>query len=373
MGPMETSAVSGKWCYSFVITNNYSRYAWTAHLTSKDQTAAKFKAWISMIENNLGRRIGYFCSDHSGEFMSAEFSAILEKHRITCETSAPYTSQQNGLAECMNQTLIGGARAMLQHSGLSKGFWAEALDVATHVFNRAPRKGLGWCTPYELLFGRVPDVSHLRIFGCSAWVHQNKGKKWDPNSKPMIFIGYEQGSKAYRIWNPQTHSIIVSATVRFDELLIPNKPTAPAPPPPFVPLPAPSVPEHTYVDIRDLFGDSFERHSLPPSPSSSSESDNTQPPPKSDKRRSKCKTKPVIKYEARSSSLLSADPEGEGFLSKIDSAYQTHVEAYINLITTGEPESYNEAINSDDKEKWKEAMDKEVNSLRDMGTFSLAD
>ena len=67
--------------------------------------------------------------------MSAEFSAILEEHGITRETSAPYTLQQNGLAEHMNQTPIGGACTILQHAGLTKGFWAEALDIATHVFN----------------------------------------------------------------------------------------------------------------------------------------------------------------------------------------------------------------------------------------------
>ena len=147
-----------------------------------------------MIENQLGRCIRYFRSDHRGEFMSAEFLAILEEHGITHETSTPYTPQQNGLAEHMNQTLIGGACAMLKHAGLTKGFWAEALNVATHVFNRAPHKGLGWQTPYKLLFKQVPDVSHLRVFGCSTWVHQDKGKKWDPNSKPMILVGYEAGS-----------------------------------------------------------------------------------------------------------------------------------------------------------------------------------
>ena len=89
MGPMETATVSGKWRYSFVITNNFSCYAWTAHLMSKDQTMSKFKGWVSMIENQLGRRIGYFRSNRGGEFMSAEFSAILEEHGITRETSAP--------------------------------------------------------------------------------------------------------------------------------------------------------------------------------------------------------------------------------------------------------------------------------------------
>jgi len=79
----------------------------------------KFKSWVPRIQKKLGHCIGYFHSDRGGEFMSAEFSAILEEHGITRETSAPHTPQQNRLVECMNQTLVGGAQAMLQHSRLS--------------------------------------------------------------------------------------------------------------------------------------------------------------------------------------------------------------------------------------------------------------
>ena len=135
MGPMEIATISGKWRYLFIIMDDYLCYAWTIHLTSKDQTVPSFKGWVSMIEKQQRRRIGYFRSDHGREFMSADFSAILEEHGITRETSAPYTPQQNGLAKRMNQTLVGGARAMLQHTGLSKGFWAEALNITTHMFN----------------------------------------------------------------------------------------------------------------------------------------------------------------------------------------------------------------------------------------------
>ena len=137
--------------------------------------------------------------------MSAEFSTFLEEQGITRETSAPRTPQQNGVAERMNQTLLGGARSMMQHSGVTKGFWAEAMGTAAHVLNRSPRKSLAWRTPFELLFGRVPEISYVRVFGCRAWVfNDDKGKKWDPKSKPMILVGYETGSKAYRLWNPAT-------------------------------------------------------------------------------------------------------------------------------------------------------------------------
>ena len=198
--------------------------------------------------------------------MSDGFNVFLEEHGITRETSAPRTPQQNGVAERMIQTLVGGARAMLQHSGMSKGFWAEAMGAAAHVLNRAPRKGLGWRTPYELLFGRVPEVSYFRVFGCRAWVYNDRGKKWDPKSKPMIFVGYGTGSKAFRLWDPASRSVVASANVRFDEREFPNKQIMPKPPP--TPPTASSskvLPLETHIQIPWFSFDEEPKPSPPPS------------------------------------------------------------------------------------------------------------
>ena len=81
-----------------------------------------------MVENQTGRKIVYFRTDRGGEFMSTEFTKYLTDTGITHETSAPRMPQQNGVAERMNQTLLGGARAMLHHAGMTKGFWSEACQ-----------------------------------------------------------------------------------------------------------------------------------------------------------------------------------------------------------------------------------------------------
>ena len=107
---------------------------------------------------------------------------------------------------------------------MTKGFWAEAMGTVAHILNRSPRKNLDWRTPYELFYGRALDISYFRIFGCRAWVFNDQGKKWDPKSLPMIFVGYEFGSKAYRLWNPKNWSIVISANVRFNETEFPNRP-----------------------------------------------------------------------------------------------------------------------------------------------------
>jgi hypothetical protein len=39
----------------------------------------------------------------------------------------------------------------------------------------------------------------------------------DPRSKKYIFVGYGDGVKGYRLWDPTAHKIIISRDVVFDE------------------------------------------------------------------------------------------------------------------------------------------------------------
>ena len=317
----------------------------------------------------------------------------------------------------MNQTLLGGARALMQHSGMSKGFWAEAMGMAAHIANRSPRKGLGWKTPHELLFGRTPDVSYFRIFGCRAWVFNEHGKKWDPKANPMVFIGYENGSKAFRLWNPKTRSVVVSANVRFDETAFPYQPPAKSsqptsdsipvpsssktkqsvglkdipwslfdedPPKPSTPSP-PSPPNDSDSDFdsAELFDDqNRDNDSTPPPPSKpptpspaipTSESDPDLPEPSSSKdpepRRSMHTRTQTQKYVAGTSSLKNISSEGD--LTEQDLAYLSMVELYTQASSVNEPRSHTEAMESPDSVHWKEAEAAEIKSLEDRETWEV--
>jgi hypothetical protein len=72
-------------------------------------------------------------------------------------------------------------------------------------------KGNGGKTPYELWHGRTPAVHHLRTFGYVAHVKSTGPKvmKLDDRSKPMIFVGYEPGTKAYRVTGCTTRPLAV--------------------------------------------------------------------------------------------------------------------------------------------------------------------
>ena len=66
-----------------------------------------------MVENLTGKRIKFFHLDCGGEFTSKEFNEFLATEGVIRELSAPKTPQQNGVAERMNQTLLGGAARAL--------------------------------------------------------------------------------------------------------------------------------------------------------------------------------------------------------------------------------------------------------------------
>jgi transposase InsO family protein len=92
------------------------------------------------------------------------------------EFSAPYTPQQNEVAERKNRTLIEMTRIILDEYKTSDRFWAEAVNTTCHATNRLYLHKLLKKTPYELLTGNKPNVSYFRVFGSKCYVLQERSK-----------------------------------------------------------------------------------------------------------------------------------------------------------------------------------------------------
>jgi hypothetical protein len=63
------------------------------------------------------------------------------------------------------------------------------------------------------------NVSHFIIFGCITFSHipEEMRKKLDNRSEKCIFIGYNEQSKAYRLYNPVTKKFLVRRDAKFLE------------------------------------------------------------------------------------------------------------------------------------------------------------
>ncbi|GBP17576.1 Retrovirus-related Pol polyprotein from transposon TNT 1-94 [Eumeta japonica] len=118
---------------------------------------------------------------------------------ISHQTSAPYTTQQNRLVERMSRTVLERATWIPLNAKLQKIYLAEAVSTAAYITNRCIIRVLAFSTPEEKWNGKKPDITHMKTFGCEAIVHvsKEKDKKWE--SIEMIFIGYSQQIKGYRL------------------------------------------------------------------------------------------------------------------------------------------------------------------------------
>jgi hypothetical protein len=100
----------------------------------------------------------------------------------------------------------------------------------THVYNRTPLKRLKWITPYEVIHGVKPDITHLRTLGCEAYVFRHedtRANKLAPKSVACTYVGW--GDSGHRFMT-KTGKFIQSAHAIFDEMVFPRakdaRPTA---------------------------------------------------------------------------------------------------------------------------------------------------
>jgi transposase InsO family protein len=146
-----------------------------------------------------GRRVKSIRTDGGGEYPK-QMAELCKETGIHHEETAPYTPEQNGVAERVNRTICERIRAILAETKLPKELWAELACAVAHLKNRSPTSALKGKTPYQALYGKKPDVSQFVAIGTKAFVHttKKKTKKLDSRSVEGIMVGYG-GNNQYRI------------------------------------------------------------------------------------------------------------------------------------------------------------------------------
>lgn len=206
--------------YRYYVTfiDDYTHFTVIYLLRHKNEVLKCFKQYEAMASAHFDKKISCLRTDNGTEYYNTEFIDFCNENGINMVSTVPYTPQQNGVSERMNRTIMDKARTMLHEANLSKEFWGEAVYVAAYLTNRSPTNALlDNSTPFEKWFGQKPDVSKLRIFGCTAYAHvpKEKRKKLDVRSQPFLFIGYS--NNGYRLWNASERKVEISRDVVFNE------------------------------------------------------------------------------------------------------------------------------------------------------------
>ena len=103
-----------------------------------------------MIKKQTEKKVKRFRTNNVMEFCSTEFDQFCKNKGIVWYLIVWYTSQQNGVSERMNLTLLERARCMLYNAGLSKCFWAKIINTTCYLVNRSPSTSIDFKTPEEV-------------------------------------------------------------------------------------------------------------------------------------------------------------------------------------------------------------------------------
>ncbi|GJU27954.1 putative ribonuclease H-like domain-containing protein [Tanacetum coccineum] len=217
-GPTNIRSIDQKY-YSLVVTDDFSRFTWTFFLGTKDETFYVLKEFIALIENQLNKKVKGIRCDNGTEFKNAKLIELCGEKGIKRDYSNPRTPQQNGVAERKNRTLIEAARTMLADSKLPTMFWTEAVSTACYVLNRVSITNPHNKTPYELISGKVPQIGHLKPFGCQVTILNTSDHlgKFEGKADEGYLVGYAPNSKAYRVYNLTNKRVEETMNLRFLE------------------------------------------------------------------------------------------------------------------------------------------------------------
>ncbi|GJY51868.1 retrovirus-related pol polyprotein from transposon TNT 1-94 [Tanacetum coccineum] len=205
--------------YTLVVVDKYSRYTWVYFLRKKSQAPEMIMSFIRMVENQNDVKVKQIRTDNGTEFRNHELKSFRDKKGISQNFSYPYITEQNGVAERKNRTLIEAARTMLNGSVLSKQFWNDAVRIACYTQNISIIIKIHDKTSYEIFRERILDISYFYVFRCPVFIHNHKDHlgKCDAKADDVYFLGYSSVSKAFKDYNIRRQQIEETYHVTFDE------------------------------------------------------------------------------------------------------------------------------------------------------------
>ena len=219
MGPMRNKSLNS---YEYVCTYlcGSTEFSFVYLLKTKSEQFEKFREFKSYYELLAGKKIKELRTDNGREYLSNEFRDFLKFNGIKHNKSVAYGPQSNGKAERFNRTLVEKSRCMLLTSEANINLWGAAINTANYLRNISPSAVLNGKSPYEVFFKKLPNLKHLKIFGCDAYplkLNEHGDKFAATAKKNCIMIGYGDKEGIYWILDKETRKIFKSRDVRFNE------------------------------------------------------------------------------------------------------------------------------------------------------------
>jgi len=109
--------------YFVTFINGFLHYVRVKPIRSKDEASKVLKEWITCSKIETGEKTNFLRTDGGGKYMGTEFQEWLRFRGMHYEVMNAYTPQENGVAECLNRTILEMMRTMMYESDLPRNLW----------------------------------------------------------------------------------------------------------------------------------------------------------------------------------------------------------------------------------------------------------
>jgi len=195
-GPASSTGIDGS-RYYLIFIDHFNKYIWFYPMVKKSDVSTIFPKLKNVVETRFQTKIKSLYSDNGGEFIT--LLSFLSHSGISHYTTVPHTPQQNGVAKHHHRHLVETGLTLLHDANLDLSYWPHAFHTASYLINRHPTPLLQNLSPYEYLFGQLPNYLKLRKFGCLCYplTRSYNTNKLQPKSCPCVFLGYSQTQNGY--------------------------------------------------------------------------------------------------------------------------------------------------------------------------------
>ena len=174
-----------------MLVDEATKYKKSFFLKKKNEQVEPIIDWIKALKARHKNQVKIIRCDNAGENKVLERDSDKNELGIILEYTAPGTPQQNGVVERAFLTVMGRARAMMNHAGFTMAkrqqLWCEVAQTATMLDNILLQESAK-SPPFTQFFGvDAKYAKHLRVFGKMCVVADTDNKvgrtKIDPRGK----------------------------------------------------------------------------------------------------------------------------------------------------------------------------------------------
>ena len=360
-GPHNTIGYGGE-KYFLTFIDDYSKCTRIFCIKNKSETASCFIEFVNQVENILNKRVKKLQCDNGKEYLNKDIYEFIKFKGIQLQPCPPYVHELNGVAERYNRSAMDIGRCLIREARIHRRYWPEVMKTVAYLKNRTIANTKENKTPYEIFFGKRPNVQHLKIYGSRIFVRVPEAlrqSKWDNKAELGILVGYTENGYRVLVNNRVINARHVEVVEQNIELICLEK--------------SDDEKDRVIVNSENEGYDNNE------SPSTMTlESGRGEEIYSDDVNNNQTNNKNCENFESNESETNRQDlkvPRKSDRKKSPINRFGNPVShfIYVNYVDANTPSTFEEALNSKESHEWQIAMNKEISSLVKNATWEIVD